>query len=272
MIFGTVALLMILGLQGAAGEAAVPALPIDGKAAESFLREAKIIGLEATDTKSITKPKKATLSDGELTANALFKDIDETHEKVKLINGETLFRLEDDYKHEIAAYELDKLLGLGIVPPTVERKIGRERGSLQLWVNGSMTEWERTKVKQQSPPDMARWNDEMSTLKIFLQLIWDTDYSNISNVIVDSSWKIWKIDSSRAFYVDNQLRREDALTRFSRPMLASLENLDRTELETTMKAWLYTRQIRALWMRRCRILELADERVAEFGEDAVLYD
>jgi len=55
-------------------------------------------------------------------------------------------------------------------------------------------------------------------------------------------------------------------------MLASLENLDRTELETTMKAWLDTRQIRALWMRRCRILELADERVAEFGEDAVLYE
>ena len=39
-----------------------------------------------------------------------------------------LFNLKDHYKNEIAAYELDKLLGLGMVPPTVERKIGREWG------------------------------------------------------------------------------------------------------------------------------------------------
>ena len=41
--------------------------------------------------------------------HAVFKKIDET-----LDNG----------RNEVAAYELDKLLGIGMVPPTVERSVG----------------------------------------------------------------------------------------------------------------------------------------------------
>jgi hypothetical protein len=169
-------------------------------------------------------------------------------------------------------YELDKLLGLDIVPPTVERQIGREVGSLQLWVDGSMREWERKNIRKVSPPDMEAWNNQISTLKVYLQLIWDTDFNNISNLLVDESWKLWKIDASRAFYIDRKLRREDSLNRFSRKLLAALENLDRDELEKTLKPWLSPRQIKTLWQRRARVLELADERVAEFGEGPVLYD
>ena len=272
MVFETAALFSVLALQGATTAGAVPALPIRGEAAEVFLREAEVVVLEEIDSKGITDPRKAVLTDGALTVDAVFKDIDVLHSEATLPGGLVLYRLRDYYKHEIAAYELDTLLGLGLVPPTVERKIRREWGSLQLWVNGATTEWQRKKIDNRSPPDMAAWNDQISTLKVFLQLIWDTDYNNISNIMVDSSWKIWKIDSSRAFYVDNELRREGALTRFSRRMLAALESLDRAELEATMKPWLDKRQIRALWHRRCRILELAEERVAELGEDEVLYD
>jgi len=268
----TVALLTVLAFQSGAAGPTEPAPTIRGEAAEVFLRDAKVLELEEFDTKGITNPRRAVLTRGGLTLQAVFKDVDEFIPEVKLAGGRTLFRLEDNYKHEIAAYELDKLLGLGMVPPTVERKIGREWGSLQMWISGAMTEWQRQETEQLSPPDLARWNDEISTLKVFLQLIWDTDYNNISNIMVDASWKIWKIDSSRAFYVDNELRREAALTRFSRRMLASLENLDRIELETTMKRWLDKRQIRALWERRCRILELAATRVAELGEAEALYD
>ena len=39
------------------------------------------------------------------------------------------------YKSEIAAYQVDKLLNLNIVPLTVEREINGEKGSLQLWVH-----------------------------------------------------------------------------------------------------------------------------------------
>jgi hypothetical protein len=244
---------------------------LEGEAAEIFLRTAEIVDLESYETKGITRPRRAVLTMNGVTLRAVFKDVDTLDLKWKTGSGRVLFNVIDSYKHEIASYELDKLLGLGMVPPTVERRIGRDVGSLQLWVEGAMTEWSRRKVEKLSPPDMGAWNDRISTIKLYLQLIWDTDFNNISNVMVDSEWRVWKVDASRAFYVDPGLRREESLTRFSRPLLAALEDLDREELEQTLGPWLNPKQIKTLWQRRDRILELARERVAEFGE-SVLYD
>ena len=272
MVHSIVLLLMMFALHGTAYEIPAPPLALTGETAEAFLRDAEVIELEEYDNKGITQPRKATLTDGELSLFAVFKDIDEIHPKIKAADGRMVLNLKDCYKHEIAAYELDKLLELGIVPPTVERKIGRDRGSLQIWITGAMTEWERKKNKKTPPPDMAEWNNQISTLKLFLQLIWDTDYNNISNIMVDEDWKIWKIDSSRAFRIDCHLRREDSLTRFSRSFLASLENLDRKKFEKALSPWLNSKQIKKMWQRRTRILVLAEERVAEFGEASVLYD
>ncbi len=42
----------------------------------------------------------------------------------------------ESYKSEIAAYELDRLLGMDMVPPTVERRVGHDLASVQLWVEG----------------------------------------------------------------------------------------------------------------------------------------
>jgi hypothetical protein len=272
MLYGFTILIAVLAVQSAAVQTPVPALALTGEAAETFLREARVVKLSDFESKGITQPRLATLTNGKLTLMAAYKDVDEVYPKMKIGNGRVLVNLKDHYKHEIAAYELDKLLGLGIVPPTVERRIWREWGSLQMWINGAMTEGKRKKDGELSPPDMSAWNNQISTLKVFLQLIWDTDYNNISNIMVDENWNIWKIDSSRAFYIDPDLRREAALTRFSKPLLASLEDLDQGEFEKVLKPWLNARQIRTMWQRRTRVIELAAERVAEFGEASVLYD
>ncbi len=249
-----------------------PPLVLTGEAAEVLLKTAEITALEEFDTKGITRPRKATLVDGEVTAKAVFKTIDKFHVKVKLANGRMLFKLKDSYKHEIAAYELNKLLGLGVVPPTVERTIRRDTGSLGMWINGTMTEWHRKKVKKLSPPDTRVWNDRMFTIRLFMQLTWDTDYNNISNLLIDADWKIWKIDSSRAFRSTEKLRREGSLTRFSRPVLQALESLTRETIDEKLTPWLADDQLDGLWARRTRILELAQERIEERGEAAVLYD
>lgn len=272
VLHGFTILLAVLAVQGAAVEPPTPALALEGAAAEVFLLEAEVVELEGFGSKGITKPRKATLTDGERTLDAVFKDIDNYEPKSKTPDGRVFFSLSDSFKHEIASYELSKLLGLDIVPPTVGRSIKGKNGSLQLWVDGSIREWERKNVKKLSPPDMDRWNDQIATIKLYLQLIWDTDFNNISNLLVDESWKIWKIDASRAFYVDKKLRREDSLSRFSRKLLATLETLDREALEATLERWLSARQIEALWQRRTRILELAAERVIELGEESVLYE
>ncbi len=272
MPLGIVFLLVAMALQGAAAEAPQPAVALVGEAGEIFLHTAEIVKLEEFETKGITRPLRATLTDGDLTLRAVFKDVDHLDVKWKTDDGRIFFNVIDHYKNEIASYELDKLLGLGMVPPTVERQIGRDVGSLQFWVEGSMTEWDRKRVEKLSPPDMEAWNNQISTIKLYLQLIWDTDFNNISNVMVDTHyWKIWKIDASRAFYTNPKLRNEDSINRFSRRFLTALEGLDREILEKTFKPWLSKRQIKNLWQRRNRILELAEERVAEFGE-SVLYD
>lgn len=272
LLHGLTVLLALFAVQSAAVEPPTPALALEGAAAEVFLLEAKVTDLEGFGSKGITKPRKATLTDAGRTLYAVFKDIDDYEPKSKTPDGRVFFSLSDSYKHEVASYELSKLLGLDIVPPTVGRNIDGKNGSLQLWVDGSMREWERKNVKKLIPPDMDRWNNQIATIKLYLQLIWDTDFNNISNLLVDESWKLWKIDASRAFYVDKKLRREDSLNRFSRKVLAALEILDREALDTTLERWLSARQIEALWQRRTRILELAAENVAKFGEESVLYD
>jgi len=258
--------------QSAQPAAEEPPLALTGEAAEEFLKTAEIISLDNFDTKGITKPRKATLTDGVVTAKAVFKTVDEFYPKMKLTSGRTVFKLRDSYRNEIAAYELDKLLGLGIVPPTVERKIRRDIGSLSMWVNGTMTEWHRKKVKKLSPPDIEVWNNRMSTVRLFMHLTWDTDYNNISNLLIDADWKIWKIDSSRAFLSPKKLRRESSLIRFSRPVLQALEDLTREEVDQKLGPWLADDQLKGLWARRTQILELAQERIDERGEEAVLYD
>jgi hypothetical protein len=268
-MIGTV--FLFLFLQTAATVAPDSQAPLASDEIADFLRTAEVVKVEAFETKGITKPRKATLSDGGRTVEAVFKTVDVFHDKVRLTTGRTVFRLKDSYRNEIAAYELSKLLGLDLVPATVERKIRGKTGSLTVWVYDTMTEWERARVKMLPPPDPHAWNEQMHTVRLFMQLTWDTDYNNVSNLLIDPNWKIWKIDSSRAFLADKKLRREGTLTSFSRHVLASLEALTREELDQHLGPWLERHQINALWARRNRILKLAEQRVAERGEEEVLF-
>ncbi len=247
-------------------------LPLVGDAAENYLSTAKVVSIKYLDTKGVTHPQLVVLSDGTLELKAVFKTIDEYATVKHLTGGETELQFSDSYRYEIAAYELDKLLGLGIVPPTVKRRIGKEVGSLSLWVEGAITEWERLKETDIHDPDTVAWNNRMFNIRLFLQLTYDTDYKNIRNLLVTPDFKIYKIDSSRAFRNHKELRREDALERFSRPLVERLRALTVEDLEEQLDPWLSKAQINSLWARRNLILALVDQRVAEQGEAAVLFD
>jgi hypothetical protein len=245
-------------------------LALLGNDAEVFLQSAEVVDVDSYQSKGITKPRKVTLSDGKRTLHAQFKDVDAVHPKIKL-SGTIVLRLVDTYRNEIAAYQLDKLLGLGMVPPCVERRIGRDTGSLCMWIEGGFTETER-RARGMEPPDFQAYNNQMHDLKLFLQLTWDTDYNNISNIMFDADWKMYKVDSSRAFRTDGMLRRPDALTRFRRSTLEALQGLDEDRFSQSLDPWLSPSAIRALWKRRTAILARANEMVDARGEDAVLFD
>ena len=133
-------------------------LPLQGEAAETFLRTAEYVSKKGIKI-GITNPDQYTLTDGTRTLRAAWKTIDEFKRGItSLQGGGVIVDFADSYKHEIAAYELDKLIGLHLVPPTVERTFGGRKGSLQLWVEGAMTEAERKKKKitPARPRDLER--------------------------------------------------------------------------------------------------------------------
>jgi hypothetical protein len=100
------------------------------------------------------------------------------------------------YKHEIAAYELDKLLGLDVVPETVERTLP------DLGV-GSMMRW----VKNKRPfHEMHRWDiiysESARKVSFFDALSGQPDRHN-ANFMIDSTFKeVSPIDHGYSFTKD----------------------------------------------------------------------
>ncbi len=245
-------------------------LPLQGEAAETFLRTAEYVSKKGIKI-GITNPDQYTLTDGTRTLRAAWKTIDEFKRGItSLEGGGVIVDFADSYKHEIAAYELDKLIGLHLVPPTVERTFGGRKGSLQLWVEGAMTEAERKK-KRITPPDPGTWNEQMYKVRLLHQLTDNTDYRNINNVLSDPSFRVYAVDCSRGFTIYGDLRAPKELVRFPRSVLEALKTLDRPTLDARLGKWLGGPQIEGLLLRRDKLLALAAQRVAENGEAAVLY-
>jgi hypothetical protein len=245
-------------------------LPLKGEEAESFLRSAQVVKKKGNPV-GITHSYKVTLTDGSQTLKAAWKIVDEYKAGItEFQTGGFEVDFRDSWKYEIAAYELDKLLGLDLVPPTVERTIDGQSGALQLWVEGCMTEADRKK-NNVKVADNESWNEQIYKVRLIHQLTYNTDYTNIRNILIDPSFRVYAIDFSRAFRVHEQLLAEKDLVRFSREGLERLRALDRPVLEEKMGRWLRPAEINGLLKRRARILALAEQRVAERGEAKVLY-
>jgi hypothetical protein len=60
-----------------------------------------------------------------------------------------------------------------------------------------MEEGERLK-KKLPVPNPEPWNQQMYRMRVFTQLVADTD-RNVGNVLIGTDWKLWMIDFTRAF-------------------------------------------------------------------------
>ena len=248
----------------------VRGLPLSGAQAEAFLLEAEIVDRKPIGV-GITRPEKVTLSDGIRTHYAVWKTVDEFRYGLQRgRRGGYQLGFRDSFKFEIAAYELDKLLGFGIVPPTVMRRIGDREGSLQMWVEDGFTELERQE-RDLKAPDPIAWSDGLHELRLFQALVYDSDYLNIRNVLYDTSFRVYSIDHSRAFRSYPKLLQEERLLRFSMQILEQLSSLSATSLDVTLGEWLDEAEIRGLLARRDKILSRAQTLAGKLGEDTVLY-
>ena len=199
----------------------------------------------------------------------MWKTIDETRSGVASLGRASEIGFQDSWKTEIPAYELDKLIGLKMVPASVARTHQGRQGALTAWVDLGMPEAERLK-KQLPPPDSEDWSRKMANVRLFDSLIYNVD-RHANNIYITKSWDIILIDHSRSFRPHSELLKENELRRFSRSLLAALETLDRATLIEKMSKFLDRYQIDAVLARRDQIVARARRLVEQQGEATVLF-
>jgi hypothetical protein len=176
----------------------------------------------------------------------------------------------DFWGYNVVGYELAKILELNMVPPYVERRVGGQDASLSWWVNSSMMEMDR-RNRHLEAPDLDNWNNQIYAVRVWHQLIYDTDPS-LTNLLITKDWQIWVIDYTRAFRLNKNLRDPKDLVRCDRRLLAKLRTLNEGVLKEKLSRWLTDSEIEALAARAAKIVAFFDTETAARGEGAVLYD
>lgn len=241
-----------------------------GDAAEQFLAKARITKTEPLGS-GITRPLRLTLELGGVTRSAVFKSIDVRKDGVTTFpDGTSEVGFQDSWQTEIAAYRVDRLIGLGLVPATVERRVEGKTGSVQWFVQSMMPEAERIQ-KKITPPDVSTWNQHMMRVRLFDQLIANVD-RHMRNILVTAEFEPRLIDHSRSFRPNRELRNPEQLMRFSRSLLEGIKKLTKQNVRQAAGRYLDSGQIDRLLLRRDAIVALAAKLVAERGEAEVLYD
>lgn len=235
-----------------------------------FLLHAKIVQGKQIG-KGVTHPYRLSLNDGTMAHDALFQAIDEHRSAKQFDKAKAEMNFVDSYHYNIAAYNIAELLGLdAMMPMSVERRWQGKMGSLTWWVDAVvMEEGDRLKSGKK-PPDPDDWNKQMYRMRLFSQLVYDTD-RNLTNVLITDQWKVWMIDFTRAFRLWPDLASTKDLTKCDRLLLQNLRALTEQAVETSTKPHLSKSEIRAVMTRRDKIVAHYDQLIAEKGEGEVLY-
>lgn len=256
--------LLILGPIALIAEDSGASLTIEQK--EEFLRTAKAIA-DKPNKQGITGTHRVTLTDGKVTHDANVEQLDEHKDVFQTADGGTELNFKDSYKFNIAAWKLARLLGLDdMVPPYVERRYNGHAASFSWYVDNDMMDEETRIQKKLASPNPEAWNEEMHVVRVFDQLIFNTD-RNLGNLRIDQKWHIWMIDHTRSFRTRHDLRNAKNLERCDRQLLAKMKALDQATLERELMPYVNKDEIKGLLARRDRIVQFFEAKGA-----SALYD
>jgi hypothetical protein len=167
----------------------------------------------------------------------------------------------ESYRSEIGAYELDKLIGLGMVPPAVERPLDGEYGAAILWVE-NVRGW---KVGQEiRGPDAAAWTRELVRMQMFDDLCGNFD-RNQGNLLYDAEYHLILIDHSRALIETVDMSRLPTFAFVDAELWARMEALTLDTLQPALGRWLSKGMLRAMLARRDRMKVHVERLVAARG-------
>jgi hypothetical protein len=239
---------------------------------EDFLRTAEIVSSEQLGgTVAVTRPWVLTLKKGEVTHRGLWKNAQGR------MGGYW-----EGWTYEIAAYQLDKHLGLGMVPPTVERRFRGERGSCQYWIDDSMSLRDRDEKRIKMP--LAKnfsWNRATYLQRLFDNLIANED-RHTNNVFIAPDWRMILIDHSRSFRTSGRFVKTllfsaknpegpKLMSELPRAVVDRVRGLDFAGIKAVVGEYLTDAEIEAVLVRRDLILQEIDRLIKVNGEAKVLY-
>jgi hypothetical protein len=255
----------------ASGFAQIPAGEVARRAFwETFLLKAKITEARPLG-EGVTRPKKLRLERDGLTAFGVWKR--------PSFAGSGRF---DRWEHEVAAYRLDKLLGLDMVPPVVERSYHGYAGSLQLWMDLPRSGLSAGKdAPELTDAERRAAEDATSLQRAFDSLVANADRT-LQNLRYTEDGRLILIDHSQCFrdlppytgrllYPVTAEPDEKGIGRLPRRFVERLRALTPEKVRAAVEDYLTSSEIRELLVRRDLLVRGLEALIRARGEDLVLY-
>jgi hypothetical protein len=234
-----------------------------------FLAKAAIVK-EKTTSDGVTRPIRATLSDGVLTHDAQFQIVDEAKALFEAGKASEV-DFKDTYRFNIAGYRLAQMVGLQNVPMSVERRYKNKNAAVTWWIDDVMFDDSgRQKLQDKFGPDPERTAKQMHIMHVWDELIQNRD-RNKGNIVWTKDWTLWMIDHTRAFRSGESLLRPNELIRVERTFFEKMKQLTEASVSETMKGVLTRGEIRSMLKRRDALVKHFEKQIAERSEVAVFF-
>mgnify|MGYP004701145493 CR=1 FL=1 len=236
---------------------------------ERFLLKAKVMETRPAPG-GTTKSRRATLSDGAFSHDAHIQQI--RREKAREFNLAAISRnFIDSWSGNVAAYRLDRLLGLNMTPVSVGRRVAGVTGAVTWWVDDVLMPVSNLSKSGLKPPNPEDWQRRNDMMRLFGALISNPD-RNSNNMLITTEWELMLIDHTRAFRWNEELEHPQRVRRCDRQVFAALKALNRKQVNRSLAGLLAGFQIDALLVRRDAIVTRLEQLIEIHGEDEILFD